>query len=76
ITFGSPSGNPQQIANTSAVTFPAATPSGWGTLTHFGIFDASTGGNLLAWNPLTASKTIAAGDNPNFPIGAITVSEN
>ena len=35
-------------SNSGAITFP--TPSGvWGTVTHFGLFDASTSGNLLGW---------------------------
>ena len=50
-----------QSSNTSAVEFPTATAS-WGTITHIGVFDASTSGNLLAWAALAASKTIASGD--------------
>ena len=50
-----------QSSNTSAVEFPTATASG-GTITHIGVFDASTSGNLLAWAALAASKTIASGD--------------
>ena len=50
-----------QSSITSAVEFPTATAS-WGTITHIGVFDASTSGNLLAWAALAASKTIASGD--------------
>ena len=32
--------------NSAAIEFPAATAS-WGDVSHFGIFDASTGGNFL-----------------------------
>lgn len=58
-------------SNANAITF--ATPSGsWGTVTHFGIFDASTSGNLLWWGALTTSKTIAANDIASFAAGSLT----
>lgn len=42
---------PSTITNGSAITFP--TPSGsWGTIIAWGIYDASSGGNLLAWDYL------------------------
>jgi hypothetical protein len=70
------SGSPRSKANGTVITF--GTPSAnWGTVTHFGIFDAVTAGNLLYWAPLTASKVINNGDGaPSFAAGAITVSED
>lgn len=50
-----------QASNTSAVEWPTATGS-WGTVVAVGVFDQNSGGNLLAWNNLTASKTISTGD--------------
>jgi len=51
-----------QASNTSAVEWPTATGS-WGTVIAVGVFDSSSGStNLLAWNNLTASKTISTGD--------------
>ena len=47
--------------STGVVTFPTATGS-WGTVTHMGIHDAVSSGNLLFHGPLTASKAIGAGD--------------
>jgi hypothetical protein len=38
-----------------------------------GIFDASTAGNLLAWDDIT-SAVINDGDTINFPIGDIDVT--
>lgn len=65
----------QKTANTSAVTFPNPTGS-WGTVTHFGIWDASTSGNLLYKGQLTTSRTIVNGDqSPTFAAGALTISE-
>src|SRR4051812_22204639 len=45
IVMGTPTGGAG--ANTSAPTFPAPTPANWGTLTHFGFWDALTNGNFL-----------------------------
>lgn len=72
-SFGAASGG--AIANDAAVTFPTAT-AGWGTITHFGIFDAVSGGNLLYWGALDASKTVASGDVFQFAIGAIDITED
>lgn len=59
-------------SNNVAITFP--TPSAnWGVVTHFGVYDASTAGNLLFWAALTVSKTINNGDPaPAFAISALT----
>lgn len=70
ITFGAPSGG--AIANTSAVSFTAA-GGNYGTVIAVGIFDASTAGNLLAWDDIT-SAVINDGDTINFPIGDIDVT--
>ena len=63
-----------QISNTAAITFPAASPSGWGTITHFGIFDALTVGNLLIWGALSASKAVGAGDVFQFAAGQLVIT--
>jgi hypothetical protein len=56
-----------------AIEFPTATDS-WGTITHIGIYDASSGGNLLAYAALTASKAIASGDVFRIPTGDIDIT--
>lgn len=67
------SGTGGTSSNNAAVTFPAPTAS-WGTVTHFGIFDASTAGNLWVWGALNTSKTINNGDAaPSFAAGALTL---
>lgn len=53
------SGN--EATNSAAIEFPEATGS-WGTITHIGVMDASTGGNMIVHSALSASKTIASGD--------------
>lgn len=71
VTFGAPSNG--VISNTGAVTFPTATGS-WGTITHFGIRDAATVGNLLVYGALTASKTVASGDSIQFAVGQLSIT--
>ena len=40
-----------QASNTAALEWPAATTN-WGTVTHAGIYDAVSGGNLVAFETL------------------------
>lgn len=60
-------------SNTSAVEFPTATAN-FGTVTHVGVWDASTAGNLLAYAALTSSKTIETGDVFRVPAGDLDIS--
>ena len=48
-------------SNNNAITFPAPTAN-WGAVTHFGIFDAASGGNLWAWGALASTWTINNGN--------------
>lgn len=60
--------------NASAITFPTPTAN-WGTVVAFGIFDATSGGNLLVWGPITPNKTINNGDPaPAFATGALDIT--
>uniref|UniRef100_UPI00046EB276 phage tail fiber protein n=1 Tax=Paenibacillus ehimensis TaxID=79264 RepID=UPI00046EB276 len=54
-------GGKQTIKNSADIEFPVATAD-WGTVTHIGIRDAATGGNLLYFGALTAPRTILSGD--------------
>lgn len=60
-------------ANTSDITFPEATAN-WGTITHIGIRDALTAGNLLWHGSLSASKTINSGDTFKIKAGDLDVT--
>jgi hypothetical protein len=59
--------------NTSNVDFPAATGS-WGTVSHYGLFDASSGGNLLIHGAFTVSKTVASGDILRIAAGELDIT--
>lgn len=60
-------------SNGTAITFPTATGA-WGTVTHFVLYDAATGGGFYAWGALAVAKVIASGDTPSFPAGDFLVS--
>jgi len=59
--------------NSGAVEFPAATGS-WGTITHIGVMDASTGGAMILHAALDASKAIASGDVFRIPVGDLDIT--
>lgn len=56
-------------SNGTIIQFPEATGS-WGTIVAFGIFDASSGGNLLFFGALTSSKSISTAEQLYFPVNA------
>lgn len=60
-------------SNSSAVEYSTATAN-FGTVTHVGVWDASTGGNLLAYAALTSSKTIETGDVFRVPAGDLDIT--
>lgn len=61
-------------ASNSAVEEFATATGSWGTVTHVGVFDASTSGNLLAYGALSASKAIATGDVFRIPAGDLDIT--
>lgn len=63
-------GTTATTSNNQALTF--ATPAqNWGAVTHVGVYDAPTGGNLLFYGALGNSKTINTNDVVTFPINAL-----
>jgi hypothetical protein len=78
ITFGAPGDGPgesRQVSNSAAVTYDVALLN-WGTLTHFGIYDAEATGNMLYHGALTVAKAVNANDTAEFAIGDIVVTED
>lgn len=71
VTFSSPSNG--VTSNSGSVIFPTATGN-WGTITHIGILDASTSGNLLYHSALDVSKTVGTGDIFAITTGNLTVT--
>jgi hypothetical protein len=70
-TFGAPSNGTS--TNSVAVEFPQATGS-WGTVSHIGIWDAQSSGNMLFHTQLDNSKQIDSGDIFKIAIGSLSVT--
>ena len=67
------SGATGTTSNNGSITFP--TPlANWGVVTHFGIFDAATSGNMLFHGALTITKTINQDDTVAFPAGSLSLT--
>jgi hypothetical protein len=60
-------------SNVGIITFAAASAS-WGTITHFGIWTASTAGNFLGSGAVTTPKAVGSGDTARFAAGALTIT--
>ena len=60
-------------SNTAAVEYATATAN-FGTVSHVAVWDASTGGNMLAYAALTSSKTIETGDVFRVPAGDLDIT--
>ena len=73
VTFAAASTPGGTTSNTGDVSFTAA-GGNWGTITHIGIFDASSSGNLLWHGAMTASKIVNDGDTLQFSTGNIDLT--
>jgi len=67
------SGN--QASNAAKVTFGECT-GGAQTAVAFAIMTAASGGDMINWADLSASRSIDVGSIPEFAIGALTVTED
>ena len=61
--------------NDSEITFTEATGS-WGTVTHFGILDAVSAGNLLYFGAVDSAQAVASGNVARFAVGQISITES
>lgn len=63
VAFAAPAavGGIQTVKNSADIVFPIATAN-WGLITHVGIRDAATGGNLLYFGDLDNPRTILTSD--------------
>ena len=69
------SASPSVLDNVSDEDFPAATAD-WDNspVTHIGLFDASSSGNLLGYGTLSPSRDINSGDTLRIPSGGLDVT--
>lgn len=61
------------LDNAGDIIFPMANGN-WGTVTHFALFDAATGGNMLAWGTLSQAKVIDSGVIAKFVVGDLVIN--
>lgn len=57
----------------TAISFPKATDP-WPTVTHFGIFDAFSGGNLIAYGALTSSESVVTHNVLTIPVDELVIN--
>ena len=72
-SFATASGTSGLVATDADITFPTATGT-WGAVGWIGLWDASTGGNMLYHTALDATKTVDAGDIFKITTGNLTVA--
>lgn len=73
IAFGAASGG--AVSSSALVTTPAPTPSNWGTVTYFGLWDSLSGGNYLGGDQLTNPVATSVGVPIDFPAASVSWSE-
>ncbi len=71
--FGAAAGG--AITNAAEFKWADATAD-WGTVTHIGLFDAVTTGNLIVYGSLTSSVAINNGDIFKIPASGFTIQMN
>ncbi len=62
------------VDNEDVITFPAASGGNWGTISHVGIYDAITAGNLLWHGALDVPILVNDGTTFSFPIGNLNMT--
>jgi len=70
LTFGAPVDG--YTDNTAAITFPPS--DGTYNITHIGVYNAQTGGNMMYHTPLNSTKTLYDTDTITFNIGSIQIT--
>lgn len=60
--------------NASIITFVSST-GGSNTISHFGIYTASTGGDLIHYGSIGTPLLISSGDTPKFEINSLVIIE-
>ena len=61
------------ITNNAAISFEESTAN-WGTMTHFVIYDAADGGNLLMYDSLSTARNVEAATIVTIKAGSLTLT--
>ena len=75
VSFNAASSGAGSATGPTAAKDFTASGGNWGTVTHFGLHDASSSGNLLYYGALSEDKLIEDGDTLRFAIASITITE-
>lgn len=67
-----PAASGRNKSNGTVIQFPTASGS-WGTITHFAIYTASSGGTFVGWGALTSSQAVTTGGTPDFQPGDLDI---
>lgn len=74
-TFGAAASG--SITNSGTVTFPTSSAA-WNSgsnITHFGVFEASSGGTMIGWGSITTPQAVGAANiTLSFAASALTVT--
>lgn len=73
VAFDAATSGTGTTSNTGLVSFTAS-GGDWGSITHIGIHDAASAGNLLWHGSLAAAKTVNDGDSLEFAVGNIDLT--
>jgi hypothetical protein len=73
VTASFPAASGGTLENNVAVVFPTVTSPAY-TVTHWGLWTASTAGTYIYGGPITPNRTHAIGTVPRFEIGEIDLS--
>lgn len=75
VSFTNSGSNPTTASNSALVQFPVATVA-WGSITHFALWTAVSGGSVVVYAPVTTPKTIDVDDIARWEAGALQVNTN
>lgn len=62
-----------EVSNSAQINFPESTAN-WGTVTHFVVYDALSGGNLLCFGALPAQRTVESDTVMSIKSGYLKLS--
>ncbi len=75
ITLGALQGGAAVSATSAGATFGPDTGSAWGTVTEVGLYDAQSGGNLIAWWTVNTPQTVNSGSTFSISSFSLTFTD-
>lgn len=69
-----PAASSGQKANGTLIDTYAVATAAWGTITHWGVFLAASGGSPVAWGELDTPRAVASGDQFQHGVGKLVLT--